>query len=80
MNPIENSTLASANIKTDSESSDVSSMTTPSSKLYTYNINHKISLDKNNFIVSVVFKKNKTHENQNKSNQTFNIDDITIIL
>lgn len=77
--PIENSTLAIViNIK-DSAYMWTSSTVIPTISVYIYNINQIISLVTNNFIRLVVFKKNKIHENQNKINQKFKIDCITII-
>lgn len=77
-NPIENSTLAIVIKRRDNVYKYKSSIYKPTISVYAYKIIQIISLVMNNFIKFVVFKKNKNHDNQNKTNQKFNIDCITI--
>ena len=78
-NPIENSTLAIVISIKDREYIWTSSTVIPTIREYIYRLSQIISLVTNNFIKLVVFKKNNTHENQNRTNQKFNIECITII-
>ncbi len=57
----------------------MSSIETPTIKLYIYKISQISSLVTKSLIKLVVFKKNKSHENQNNNSQKFKIDCITII-
>ena len=77
--PIENSTLAIVINISERAYIWTSSTVIPTINVYTYNVSQIISLVTNNLIKFVVFKKNKIHENQNKTNQKFRIDCITII-
>lgn len=78
-NPMENSTLAMVININDREYMCTSSTVIPTIREYTYKLSQIISLVTNNFIKFVVFKKNNIQENQNRTNQKFNIECITII-